>query len=149
MTPKFQDGPRDITWTVSDANLFIDTNRGKEISAIVEHVFNASMVRLYLPSKATYITLSLAGIRAPSQRGSDGAPEAFFELARYTVESKLLGRDLNVIVEGAAPMGSNKERFYIDRAWKISPGKVDDPFLPPTMVKWSFRGTLKETINIH
>ena len=73
------------------------------------------MVRLYLPSKATYITLSLAGIRAPSQRGSDGAPEAFFELARYTVESKLLGRDLNVIVEGAAPMGSNKERFYIDR----------------------------------
>ena len=94
--------------------MFIDTNRGKEISAIVEHVFNASMVRLYLPSKATYITLSLAGIRAPSQRGSDGAPEAFFELARYTVESKLLGRDLNVIVEGAAPMGSNKERFYIE-----------------------------------
>ena len=71
------------------------------------------MVRLYLPSKATYITLSLAGIRAPSQRGSDGAPEAFFELARYTVESKLLGRDLNVIVEGAAPMGSNKERFLL------------------------------------
>jgi staphylococcal nuclease domain-containing protein 1 len=108
-----KDGPRDITWTVSDANLFIDTNRGKEISAIVEHVFNASMVRLYLPSKATYITLSLAGIRAPSQRGSDGAPEAFFELARYTVESKLLGRDLNVIVEGAAPMGSNKEPLFV------------------------------------
>ena len=79
------------------------------------------MVRLYLPSKATYITLSLAGIRAPSQRGSDGAPEAFFELARYTVESKLLGRDLNVIVEGAAPIGSNKERFLIDNeklAWE-------------------------------
>ena len=112
MNLKLQDGPRDITWTVSDANLFIDTNRGKEIQAIVEHVFNASMVRLYLPAKATYITLSLAGIRAPSQRGSDGAPEAFFELARYTVESKLLGRDLNVIVEGAAPMGSNKERFW-------------------------------------
>ena len=107
--------------------MFIDTNRGKEISAIVEHVFNASMVRLYLPSKATYITLSLAGIRAPSQRGSDGAPEAFFELARYTVESKLLGRDLNVIVEGAAPMGSNKERFILieDENTKVSLGKVE------------------------
>lgn len=110
-----KDSPRDVTWTVSDANLFIDTNNGKELPAIVEHVFNASMVRLYLPSKTTYITLSLAGIRAPSQRGSDGKPEPFFEIARYTVESKLLGRDLNVIVEGAAPMqqGSNKEPLFV------------------------------------
>ena len=124
------------------------------------------MVRLYLPSKATYITLSLAGIRAPSQRGSDGAPEAFFELARYTVESKLLGRDLNVIVEGAAPMGSNKESFLLNdltgkseygESGRSQTGRYALPWPMFWTVhfyqdqnKWfQFRDTLKETIKIY
>ena len=69
--------------------------------ALVEHVFNASMLRLYLPTLATYCTVSLAGIRAPGSR--DGIPEEFFQIARFTVETRLLGRDVGVIIEGSAP----------------------------------------------
>lgn len=92
---------RNITWVVDAAGAFIDTHRGKEMPALVEHIFNASMLRLYLPTLATYCTVSLAGIRAPGSR--DGVPEEFFQIARFTVETRLLGRDVGVIIEGSAP----------------------------------------------
>ena len=95
------DPARNITWVVDAAGAFIDTHRGKELPALVEHVFNASMMRLYLPTIATYCTVSLAGIRGPGNR--DGQPEEFFQIARFTVETKLLGRDVGVLIEGTAP----------------------------------------------
>ena len=136
-------GPRSINWTVTDAALFIDTYHGKEIKAIVEHVFNASMIRLYLPdqenlksylllylgilsiieinvqfielylrfNQVTYITLSLTGIRAPSTR--DGRAEEFFDLARFNVESRMLGKDCGVLIEGMAPSGQSKEPLFV------------------------------------
>lgn len=81
------------------------------MEAILEHVFNASMVRLYIPSENAYVTLSLTGIRAPTERGGGGNEEEFFALAKYTVESKLLNKDLHVVIEGVAPnLGGNKEQ---------------------------------------
>lgn len=44
------DPARNVTWVVDAAGAFIDTHRGKELPALVEHVFNASMLRLYLPT---------------------------------------------------------------------------------------------------
>ena len=61
------------------------------------------MVRLYLTEENAYLTLSLTGIRAPTERGAGGQMEEFFQLAKYTVESKLLGKDLEVFIEGVAP----------------------------------------------
>lgn len=102
---------RSINWSVQDSALFIDTYHGKEVKAVVEHVFNASMIRLYLPDQVTYITLSLAGIRAPSSR--DGRAEEYFELARFNVESRMLGKDCGVLIEGMAPAGQSKEPLFV------------------------------------
>ena len=90
-----------IKWTIDDAEQFVESNRKVPVPAILEHVFNASMLRLYLPSENAYITMSLTGIRAPTAPG--GVEEEFFALARYTVESKLLNKDVHVMVEGVAP----------------------------------------------
>lgn len=94
---------KDINWVISNPDQFLESNRKTALPAILEHVFNASMVRLYLTEENAYLTLSLTGIRAPTERGAGGQMEEFFQLAKYTVESKLLGKDLEVFIEGVAP----------------------------------------------
>jgi len=102
---------KDIKWSISNPDQFIGANHKVPMPAILEHVFNASMVRLYLSTENAYVTLSLTGIRAPTERGRDGSEEEFFALAKYTVESKLLNKDMHIVIEGVAPnLGGNKEQ---------------------------------------
>ena len=60
--------------------------------------------------------MSLTGIRAPVEKGPTGAPEDFFAIAKFTVESKLLNQDINVLIEGMAPninKSAQKEPLFV------------------------------------
>ena len=60
--------------------------------------------------------MSLTGIRAPVEKGQTGSPEDFFAIAKYTVESRLLNQDINVLIEGMAPninKSAQKEPLFV------------------------------------
>ncbi|KNC97787.1 uncharacterized protein SPPG_06784 [Spizellomyces punctatus DAOM BR117] len=90
-----------------DARAFLDKYKGKPIDAILEQVRDGSTFRvcLLLPEGIRqYITLMLSGIKAPAYR--KGVPnvedlvEEYSEEAKYFVESRLLQRDIKVVLEG-------------------------------------------------
>ena len=56
--------PREnIVWSVTDADVFLANNLKTKLPAILEHVFNASMMRINLPTLNTFITLFICTIR--------------------------------------------------------------------------------------
>ena len=71
-------------------------------AAVVEQVVNGSTFRAFLlPSDVSptyqYVTLLLSGVRAPSARlGEDKEP--FEDEAKFFVESRLLQRDVQIIL---------------------------------------------------
>jgi len=102
--------PREnIVWSVSDADVFLANNLKTKLPAILEHVFNASMMRINLPTLNTFITLSLTGIRAPGERGPNGKEE-FFDISKFFVESRLLNKDISITIEGVAPNMGNTQK---------------------------------------
>lgn len=100
---------KDVTWSVGDSKAFLETNQKEKLPAILEHVFNASMMRIYLASLNTFVTLSVTGIRAPGERGPNGK-EDFFDISKFFVESRLLNKDITVIIEGLAPNMGNTQK---------------------------------------
>nr|CAG4645365.1 EOG090X01F7 [Lynceus sp. MCZ IZ 141354] len=96
---------RDIKWTVDNPRQFVDKFNGKPINAVVEHVRDGSTLRLFLLPDFQYITLMLSGIRCPGFKlDNEGKPDAnqtevFAEQARFYTESRLLHRDVEVILE--------------------------------------------------
>eukprot|EP00299_Pterocystis_sp_00344_P018055 c9026_g1_i1.p1 GENE.c9026_g1_i1~~c9026_g1_i1.p1 ORF type:complete len:890 (+),score=268.03 c9026_g1_i1:30-2672(+) len=89
-----------------NAQALVDKFKGKPQQAIVEMVFSASNMRvLVLPnSGSTFhnISLSLSGIRCPAMKTANSdAPEPFALEARFFTETRLLHRDVNVILEVA------------------------------------------------
>jgi len=105
-----------IQWTIENPEAFIESNRKIPLPGVLEYVFNASMVRIYLSSVNAYVTMSLTGIRAPVEKGPTGSPEDFFAIAKYTVESRLLNQDINVLIEGMAPninKSAQKEPLFV------------------------------------
>jgi len=96
---------RDITWAIDNPGSFVDKMGRKPISAVVEHVRDGSTVRAFLLPGFQYITLMMSGIRSPSIKlDADGKPdrsqaEPFSEEARYFTESRLLQRDIEVVLE--------------------------------------------------
>lgn len=102
--------PREnIVWSVTDADVFLANNLKTKLPAILEHVFNASMMRINLPTLNTFITLSLTGIRAPGERGPNGKEE-FFDISKFFVESRLLNKDISITIEGVAPNMGNTQK---------------------------------------
>jgi len=100
---------QNIVWSVTDADVFLANNLKTKLPAILEHVFNASMMRIYLPTLNTFITLSLTGIRAPGERGPNGKEE-FFDISKFFVESRLLNKDISITIEGVAPNMGNTQK---------------------------------------
>ncbi|CAN7995271.1 unnamed protein product, partial [Ixodes pacificus] len=98
---------RDVKWTLrdnEDPRTFVDRHGRKPIPAVVEHVRDGSTVRVMLLPDFHYITLMLSGIRCPSTRpdeSSSGAESPLVEEAKYFTESRLLQRDVEVVLEGA------------------------------------------------
>ncbi|CAG0887351.1 unnamed protein product, partial [Darwinula stevensoni] len=98
------DHVRDIKWTIENPRNFVDKMGGKPIPAVIEHVRDGSTVRAFLLPDFYHITLMLSGIRSPMFRmGEDGkvtsSAELFAEEARFFTESRLLQRDVEIILE--------------------------------------------------
>lgn len=65
---------------------------------------DGSTFRVLLLPSYHHITLQLSGIKCPGfkREGDHEVPEAFAEEAKQFVESKLLQRDVKVVLEGVA-----------------------------------------------
>ena len=96
---------RNITWQIENPRAFVDLQAGKPVKAIIEHVRDGSTVRAFLIPGFQYITLMISGIRCPGFKlDSDGRPDPsvvvpFAEEARFFVESRLLQRDVEIVLE--------------------------------------------------
>ena len=100
-----------------------------ELVAVIEHVRDGCTVRAFLLPDFQYVTLMLAGIKAPMSK-MDGTSEPFAQEAKYFVESRLLQRDVDIVLEGVSNQNvlgtvlhpvsnnSNNELGYCD--WSIN-----------------------------
>lgn len=89
---------RDIKWSIENLKAFVNKYNGKPVKAIIEYVRDGSTVRLCLLPEYTPITLMLSGIRCPAVR-QDGESEPYAEEARFFLESRLLQKDVEVVLE--------------------------------------------------
>jgi len=97
---------RNVTWTVDNPRHFVDAHHQKPIPAVVEQVVNGSTFRAFLfPSDISptyqYVTLLLSGVRAPSARPGEDK-ETYEDEAKFFVESRLLQRDVQIVLEGVS-----------------------------------------------
>lgn len=95
-----------------DLRQFLNQFKGKKLPAIIEQVRDGSTLRLNVQtsnpenSELVYqsIMLQMSGIKAPIVRrgvtGMEDLVEPFGEEAKYLVESRLLQKDIHVILEG-------------------------------------------------
>ena len=90
---------RDVKYTVETPMTLVDKYGGKPIKALIEHVRDGSTVKALLLPDYYHITLAISGIRCPGFKQE--GPEPFADQARYFVESRLLQRDIEVILESA------------------------------------------------
>ncbi|KAG0320347.1 hypothetical protein BGZ99_004559 [Dissophora globulifera] len=97
-----------------DAEEFLEKYKGKQLPAIIESIRDGSTARacLTLPNgEYQYITLMISGIRAPVLRqgiaNTDDLVEPFAEEAKFFVESRLLQREVRVVLEMVGQNGSN------------------------------------------
>lgn len=98
------DHVRDVKWSVENPTNFVDSFRGKPVNAIIEYVKDGSTVRALLLPSYHMVTVQLAGIKAPGfKRVEDKeVAEQFAEEAKFFVESRVLQRDVKIILEGVA-----------------------------------------------
>jgi len=96
---------RNITWEVENPRQLVDKMGGKPVNAVVEHVRDGTTLRVFLLPDFYHITLMMSGVRSPATRlGPEGRPdpaqcEEFAVEAHYFTESRLLQRDVEVILE--------------------------------------------------
>lgn len=96
---------RNVTWEVENPRQLVDTFANQPIDAIIENVRDGSTVRAFLLPDFYHITLMMSGMRCPGQKmGYDGKPdpydkEEFCDQATYFTESRLLQREVKIILE--------------------------------------------------
>lgn len=96
---------RNITWEVENARELVDKYKGKPIDAVIEHVIDGTTMRMFLLPDMIHVTLMMSGLRAPQTKlGPDGKPDPkqcdpFGQEAHYFTESRVLQRDVQVILE--------------------------------------------------
>ncbi|KAH9499055.1 nuclease domain-containing protein [Bulinus truncatus] len=96
---------RDIKWIIENPRHFVDSHHNKPIDAVIEHVRDGCTVRAFLLPTFEYVTVMLAGIKCPmNKQDADGkqVPEPFMEEAKYFTESRLLQKDVKIILEGVS-----------------------------------------------
>merc|ERR1719225_894043 len=99
------DHVRDVKWEVENPRQLVDRMGGQPIDAIIEHVRDGSTIRAFLLPDFYHITLMMSGMRCPGQKmGYDGKPdpydkEEFCDQATYFTESRLLQREVKIILE--------------------------------------------------
>ncbi|MGH0151191.1 UNVERIFIED_CONTAM: hypothetical protein FKN15_031117 [Acipenser sinensis] len=93
---------RDLKYTIENPRHFIDSLHQKPVNAIIEHVRDGAVVRALLLPDYYLVTVMLSGIKCPSfKREPDGQeiPEPFAAEAKFFTESRLLQRDVQIILE--------------------------------------------------
>ncbi|KAK8384015.1 hypothetical protein O3P69_016033 [Scylla paramamosain] len=96
---------RQVKWTCENMRAFVDKAKGRPFDAVIEHVRDGSTVRCFLLPDFHYITLMISGIRCPMNKLDSegkvdkGNSEPFADEARFFTESRLLQRDVQVILE--------------------------------------------------
>jgi staphylococcal nuclease domain-containing protein 1 len=97
---------REVIWLSekSAVEQFVARNQGSEIDGVIEYVRDAGTMRVELFPSHQYITLMLSGVKTPlfKQEGEKQVPEPFAEEAKFFVESRLLQRDVKVLLEGVS-----------------------------------------------
>ncbi|KAG6452178.1 staphylococcal nuclease domain-containing protein 1 [Manduca sexta] len=96
--PDAQKHVRDIKWSVENPKAFVNKFNGQPVRAIIEYVRDGSTMRLCLLPEFIPITLMLSGIRCPAVK-QDGVSEPYADEARYFLESRLLQKEVEVILE--------------------------------------------------
>ncbi|OMJ09806.1 hypothetical protein AYI70_g4411, partial [Smittium culicis] len=90
---------------------FLNSYKGKPINAVIEQIRDGATFRIYLKLSGTWklITLQLSGLKCPIVRvnipGQPDLVEEFGLEARSFVETRLLQRDVTVMLEGSAGNG--------------------------------------------
>jgi len=96
---------RDVVWQLENPRQLLDKFGRKPVQAVVEHVRDGSTIRVFLLPSFHYVTLMMSGIRCPGVKlDSEGKPdpaskEPFSEEAKFFTESRLLQRDVEIILE--------------------------------------------------
>ncbi|XP_006146927.1 staphylococcal nuclease domain-containing protein 1 [Tupaia chinensis] len=93
---------RDLKYTIENPRHFVDAHHQKPVNAIIEHVRDGSVVRALLLPDYHLVTVMLSGIKCPTfRREADGSetPEPFAAEAKFFTESRLLQRDVQIILE--------------------------------------------------
>ncbi|XP_056093362.1 staphylococcal nuclease domain-containing protein 1 isoform X1 [Rhinichthys klamathensis goyatoka] len=93
---------RDLKYTIENPRNFVDSLHQKPVNAIIEHVRDGCMVRALLLPDHYLVTVMLSGVKCPTfKREADGSeiPEAFAAEAKFFTESRLLQRDVQIILE--------------------------------------------------
>ncbi|KAK5606467.1 nuclease domain-containing protein [Crenichthys baileyi] len=93
---------RDLKYTIENPRNFVDSSHQKPVNAIIEHVRDGSVVRALLLPDYYLVTVMLSGVKCPTfKREADGTetPEPFAAEAKFFTESRLLQRDVQIILE--------------------------------------------------
>ncbi|XP_062929037.1 staphylococcal nuclease domain-containing protein 1 [Mobula hypostoma] len=93
---------RDLKYTIENPRHFVDSNHQKPVNAVIEHVRDGSVVRALLLPDYYLVTVMLSGVKCPTfKREADGTetPEPFAAEAKFFTESRLLQRDVQIILE--------------------------------------------------
>ncbi|KAF9415074.1 hypothetical protein BGZ94_000197 [Podila epigama] len=127
-------GVRKAHYTLEgSAEEFLEKYKGKQLPAIIESIRDGSTVRacVTLPNgEYQYLTLMISGIRAPIIRqgvaNTEDLVEPFAEEAKYFVESRLLQREVRVILELVGQNGQNVFASIIHPAGNIAEALVSN-----------------------
>ncbi|XP_025099283.1 staphylococcal nuclease domain-containing protein 1-like isoform X2 [Pomacea canaliculata] len=96
---------RDIKWILENPRNFVDSHHNKPLEAVVEHVRDGCTVRAFLLPSFEYVTVMLSGIKCPMfKTDNEGkqVSEPYAEECKYFTETRLLQRDVKIILEGVS-----------------------------------------------
>ncbi|XP_041351228.1 staphylococcal nuclease domain-containing protein 1-like [Gigantopelta aegis] len=96
---------RDNKWTLENPRNFVDSHHNKPLNAVIEHVRDGCTVRAFILPSFHYVTVMISGIKCPMFKQDDEGKqvaEPFAEEAKFFTESRLLQRDVKIILEGVS-----------------------------------------------
>ncbi|XP_076820174.1 staphylococcal nuclease domain-containing protein 1-like isoform X2 [Clavelina lepadiformis] len=97
---------RDVSWTIDNVRNFVDSFHGQPVPAVIEFVRDGSTMRASLANDH-FVTFMLSGVKCPTRKRdtedqSKESMEPFAAEAKFFVESRLLHRDVKIILEGVS-----------------------------------------------
>ena len=88
--------------SASESISLVKRNHSKKLKAQVEFVASGSMLKVYLVEQETYLMMQLTGVRCNSL--NDKVDTSYANEAKLFVETRLLNRDVEVILDYADPL---------------------------------------------